>query len=302
MAHETVLVEEAGEPLKLPIRLDEVVQVGSALYGFAGAVAYEMDLEGQVRPLAALPEPVRRAEALDERRALLLTGGHYQGRRLLEAGVAVWEPESLSLTPAEKVFRRYNPVRLSAGSPQRRQLALIMVEKTAVFDPALRLRPFLYVLRGEKLAPLWKGTSFARPFTDAVIASVLTGEAEEMCALEDLPGARRRLGLYHWTGAMAELVGMSAAGNMGTSLRKARWGTQEGLVVFEKRAGSGRAVLWAEGNTRTEEGVYMLQAAATTSWLPREPLAWAMTEGAAGPAIVVLEPCGRVRVEPFAMK
>ncbi|MEN6544905.1 MAG: hypothetical protein ABFE07_02595 [Armatimonadia bacterium] len=302
MAQGTMLVEEARGAVKLPIRLDEVVQVGSGLYGFAGAVAYEMDLEGQVRRLAALAEPVRRAEALDERRALLVLGGHYEGRRLLEAGVAVWEPESMSLTPAEAVFRRYNPLRASLGAPRERQWALIMVEKTAVFDPALRLRPFLYVLRGEKLAPLWKGTSFARPFTDAVVANVLAGKAEEMCALEYLPGARRRLGLYHWTGEMAELVGMSAAGNMGSSIRKARWGTQEGLVVFEKRAGSRRAVLWAEGNTRTEEGVCMLQVAATTAWLPREPLAWAVTEGAAGPALVVLEPCGRIRVEPFAMK
>lgn len=302
MARQTILRLETSQALTLPLRMDAVLQVGGALYGFAGPVAYVIGMDGQLRRLAALPEPVRAGAGLDERRALLLTGGYYKGQRLLEAGVAIWEPQSLSLVPAEQVFRRYNPVGLRVGAPREGQFALVMVEKTAVFDPVLRLRPFLYALRGEKLRPLWKGTSFARPFTDATVAEVLAGKAEELCALEDLPGGRRRLGLYHWTGAMAEMVGMSPAGAMGSSVVKARWGGQEGLVVFERAEAKMRAVLWVEGNTQTEAGVRMLRAAAATDWLLREPLAWTIREGAGEAALVVLEPGGGVRVAPLVAK
>lgn len=270
---------------EVPLAVSAAAQLGDKVYGFVGATGYE--LASSPAPVVSLPEPVRAALTVGEDHALVLVAGRT---------IYLWQPGQPPRRLA--VPERYGAERLTGGFHGGREVVLVMVRKTAPFDPVLRLRPFLYVFEPatRDLVPIWKGTSFARPFVDVVLADVAPGRDQEVCALEELATGERLVTAYQWTGVTMEAVATTKPLQAGTRLERATTASGEAIVVMERAGNGWRPLLLKQGNQADPSGVKMLITAATGA-VVSAPLAWTVLSAPdqALPAVLALQADGGLR-------
>lgn len=134
-----------------------------------------------------------------------------------------------------------DPWLLRAGRFAGRNVLLIGVRKTAIFDPRERKRPFIYEVRssGGGLRKIWLATSLSRPFETADFADLDGTGDDELVALERTATGGISLGAYIWKGFGVEGIARSAEIAGACDLRAADvWGDGRGEIVVLARSGT----------------------------------------------------------------
>ena len=91
-------------------------------------------------------------------------------------------------------------IRLADVDGDGRPELVLGVFKRARFDPVPRKRLFVYDWPGHTLVPRWLGSRLSLPFDDFAFVDCNGDGRDELVALEQGPGGRRRLMRYDWNG------------------------------------------------------------------------------------------------------
>ncbi len=234
--------------------------------------------EAQSTVLGAGPQQVRSAVEVGPNLAVLVTGGRYQEGRVVDAEASLWElrprPRRLWDGPGKQV----NPICLTAGTLAGSPCVLMGVDKTAILDPTLRLRPWLYRLQGNTLQPMWFGTSFSQPFITALLADICPHYPDdEVCSLELTARGERQVTVYRWHGFVMEGIAQSRAADFGDQLRRVR-NQPHSDIVFAWQGGADGRIVGLAVEHWPQHQLAELQVCCATSIIPR-PLAWDVRAG-----------------------
>ena len=160
---------------------------------------------------------VRQALLLKSGRLALLTAGDSQSHPVEPPAEAppwllggtinlAWLENDRLVIGAPELEADLNAYRLKAGRfAGEDENLLVFVYTRAPFDDVMRRRPWIYrVIEGDNalpvLEPRWRGSSFSRPFRDAIFGD-FTGEGEgEIAALEVARDGGRLLTAYRFKG------------------------------------------------------------------------------------------------------
>jgi hypothetical protein len=91
-------------------------------------------------------------------------------------------------------------IRLADVDGDGRPELVLGVFKRTRFDPVPRKRLFVYDWPGYTLVPRWLGSRLSLPFEDFAFVDCNGDGRDELVALEQRPGGRRRLMRYDWNG------------------------------------------------------------------------------------------------------
>ncbi len=210
---------------------------------------------------------------------VLVLGGYWDDGRLREACVCLWDPRTGTCTKIDRVPTSWNPFLLRSfhTNSGASNWLLIGMYKRAPFDPILRPRPFVYRLQAETLAPVWKGTCFARPWQDVVWGQFGLSSVPQLAVLERLPGVAglKRITIYVWTGTRMLGSAMSPAWPGGNTLQYVK---ERRLGAWECRNRRWRLLLWEIAPAKDKEDMYSLTIAARSAFISPRPLAWTVIE------------------------
>lgn len=245
----------------------------------------------QLTSLGAGPQQVRSAVEVGPNLAVLVTGGRYQEGRVVDAEASLWElrprPRRLWDGPGKQV----NPICLTAGTLAGLPCVLMGVDKTAILDPTLRLRPWLYRLQENALQPMWFGTSFSQPFITALLADICPHYPDdEVCSLELTARGERQVTVYRWHGFVMEGIAQSGVADFGDQLRRAMNQPHSDMVFAWQGGADGRIVGLAVEHWPQHQ-LAELQVCCATSAIPR-PLAWDVRTGSSGVEACILDASG----------
>ncbi len=156
-------------------------------------------------PAAPSPGPTRQVvparDPAGARFQVALQGGHTDAAGSLRAARVVIRTEA-GMPCWDDFDPNLHPWLLRSGRFAGREVLLIGVRKSTIFDPPERPRPFLYALKpaGRGLTKVWLGTSLSRPLVTATFGD-LDGQGEdELVALERTASGGIALGAYQWEG------------------------------------------------------------------------------------------------------
>lgn len=247
--------------LVFPAQATTVAQLGGTALLLGGGQGWAVEPSRHVTPLGPCPAQIRQAALLPDSSLLLLVGGTWQGGRLREARVVQWNPGTPPETVREITPASLHPSLIRSTLITGRAVVLIGLWKTTIFDPVLRLRPWVYSYNtaSHELIPRWKGTSFSRPYQDAVFADVCGGSAPELCALEQTADGRGGITAYEWHGS----------GVSGVARSRGAWVLRQSIVAIPASVG-GKARLGVM--ERTEKGNRLLVLAARNTSVPETVL------------------------------
>ena len=74
----------------------------------------------------------------------------------------------------------------------------LCVYKSTKFHPELAKRPFFYLLNGDELKPVWRGSCLSRPFDDYELFDLDEDGIDEIISIERLQDGKRVLAIYSW--------------------------------------------------------------------------------------------------------
>lgn len=196
-----------------------------------------------VLPCAAgaelLHQQVAACDEAGARVSAVLIGGQPLDGVLRGARVQIRSPHGRVLWDA--FDSSLDPWLLRAGRFAGRNVLLIGVRKTAIFDPLERKRPFVYEIRSsdQGLRKIWLATSLSRPFETADFADLDGTGDDELVALEHTATGGMGLGAYIWKGFGVEGIARSADIAGATDIRGADvWGDDRHEVVVLTRDGT----------------------------------------------------------------
>ena len=297
-AHTTRLVRPRADgtydTVHLGQRYEAVCAAEDGLLGFNAGSVYRIAADGTAHHCGSAPREVTEAVAVDGGGALCLAGGAgYLGRPGPDGEFRRW---------AEVIGRALQPAFLRTWQLRGQAVLLAGVRKTTYFDPALRLRPFVYRIPGGEnhLVALWKGTSFSQPYVDAVWAATPGEGTSRLWALEESRCGGRVITGYRLVRlGVAGLHRLGAPRRLGDRLRPtAPASATAGLVCFEQVVGGWQAVKFvpqaAAAGAVDEMGG--MDIAARTPLLPRRPAAWEVTVAAGLDIVVVYDPHDGLRM------
>jgi hypothetical protein len=285
----------ASTPLPAGTRAERLMwsdSLGTVLFGSGMVMTVNTCAEvPQVTSLGAGPQQVRPAVEVGPNLAVLVTGGRYQEGRVVDAEASLWElrprPRRLWDGPGKQV----NPGCLTAGTLAGSPCVLMGVDKTAILDPTLRLRPWLYRLQGNTLQPMWFGTSFSQPFITALLADICPHYPDdEVCSLELTARGERQVTVYRWHGFVMEGIAQSGAADFGDQLRRVMNQPHSDMVFAWQGGADGRIVGLAVEHWPHHQ-LAELQVCCATSAIPR-PLAWDVRAGDNGVDACILDASG----------
>lgn len=284
-------ISPSGRPQvrALPLRAQAAAVCEGRVYAFSASEVYAVPGEA-IERIGSFGGPVREAAPLGGGRIALLIGGTRRDGILRGAGARLWSPPGDMARFAPEVNPLWDPCFVRA-SPDGTRL-LVAVRKSTHFDPVVRLRPFLYRYAHDGIVPVWKGTSFSRPFADVVMADIGDEPGVEACALEVLADRRRRVTIYTWTGTTMQAVAMSPRAPLGWCLQAIGDGA---LGAFEQRADGFRFLALCLRNKKKQTGVQELECSRVGPVFHSRPAAWTVACTPGGRWLVALETGGRLR-------
>jgi hypothetical protein len=278
---------------RLPTVLSTATVAGDRLLGFSPEGLYDLGTGDQWQRVAPAPaQPVRQALALPDGTLVCLLGGVWRQGHLEGATVRLWRPLLCGGWSETVVPAKHHPFRLRLGrTAQNSPLVLVGVRKTAVFDPHLRARPFIYTYSARRFAltPRWQGTSFAWPHRDAVFSG-----PEKVWALEELLTGGQRITAYHWIGYGVEGTAVSPIyTDLGHHLLPlggltAGLAAGQGVAVYQGDPHGGQVLALAPVRKEASQRVASLVPVATTGPLTARPAAWLPVNAGNGSQILTL--------------
>lgn len=275
-------------------------QRGEEAWGWGGKRLWRWG-DGRWSAVAEGAETLRAAVALPDGTVVCLAGGEVWKGQLGAAKVVFWRPDRGWWT-SNVAFSRVNPFLLRVGQVGTQVVVLVGVRKTAIFDPVYRARPFIYSYSPSRqdLVPRWQGTTFARPYLEAVFADLGGTGRDLVCALEAGRDGQRMVATYEWSGHGVSAVAESPPRQLGDRLDV--WpGTPERVVVWEKRDEGWRALALELGDQPGDGAVGRLEVTWVTRTVRERPRAWAVVPVASAPgaAVAVLDGRGQVVQLPW---
>jgi len=258
------------------------------------------------------PRDVRSIVGVGDNRFVAISGGHYTGSLLKGAHASLWEllPRCRKLSDA--IPPQVNPQSATAGSFGDNaggenalgvtDCVMFSVYKSAILDPTVRLRPWLYRVAGERLAALWQGSSFSQPHLAVAFADLCRrNSGDEVCALELTRDGQRQITVYRWHGFIMEGIARSRPGPFGNSLRAASLGTEAGEAIFTWRGADEGCIIGQTAAEWPEGELASLRQCASTEQMPR-PLAWDIGSLDGKPVAFVLTGDGVLRAVPIRLE
>ncbi len=248
--------------------------------------------------LGAGPHNVRSAAGLGPNRLVAISGGQYLDGVLKRAQVSLWELAPYPRRLGEGIGPAMNPQALAVGNLEGRACVLISVYKSAILEPVVRLRPWIYRLADRRLVAVWQGSSFSQPYVAAGFADIYPQKAcDEVCVLEVTRDGRRQITIYQWRGFVMEGIAQSSPARFGDTIRQAQ-GTGGDATPYVWVGGRrGRLVglgvaQWPQNSLARLEPRYQ------TRQMPR-PIAWDIGRSAGKPAAYVLSERGELLRMPL---
>jgi len=246
------------------------------------------------------PRAVRAAVTVSESRLAVIAGGRYAGNMLQDARPALWEitPKCRKLWNAGS--SHINSQFVASGRLNGAESLLVGVHRSAVFDPQPRLRPWIYRLQGAGLVPLWKGTTFSRPYITAAFADVCPESVDdEVCVLELTRAGQRQISVYAWHGFVMEGIARSSPAPYGDTLRSRRGPSPGSDAVYVWKGAEYGWIVGLGAPDCTHGRETMLQVLHASRRIER-PLAWDVGQREAEPVAFVLTRHGELVCVPLA--
>jgi len=250
------------------------------------------------------PIDVRSIVGVGDNRFVAISGGHYTDSLLKGAYGSLWELQPHCRKLCDAIPAQVNPQSVTAGSLGDNAVGdndcvLFSVYKSAILDPTVRLRPWLYHVAGERLAALWQGSSFSQPHLAVAFADLCRrNSGDEVCALELARDGQRQITVYRWHGFIMEGIARSKPGPFGNSLRAASLGTEAGEAIFTWRGADEGSIIGLTAAEWPEGELASLRQCASTEQMPR-PLAWDIGSIDGKPVAFVLTRDGVLRAVPI---
>ena len=250
------------------------------------------------------PRRVHSAVDVGDNRFVTLSGGHYTGGLLEGAHASLWEllPRCRKLSDA--ITPRVNPQSATAGNLATNAFGtddcvLFSVHKSAILDPTVQLRPWLYRSAGERLVALWQGSSFSQPHLAATFADICPlNSGDEVCALELAGDGQRQITVYRWHGFIMEGIARSRLGPFGQTLRTGPLHNDAGEGVFAWRGSDEGCIVGLTAGEWPDDRLASLGQYAATERMSR-PLAWDIGLIGDKPVAFVLSADGGLRAVPL---
>lgn len=185
----------------------------------------------KLAPRGKAPCGVNAAAGIGRDRWAFLAGGRWRSAELVGARLYLSNTETSGLIESQWVTAANQPQFLTGGYLRGARALLVGVRTRAVFDSALRLRPWIFSCHDGSIRPLWLGTSFSRPFVDAVFADCIPGHDDEICVTELTRRGRRQVLVYSMHGRLVEGAAASVPGRFGSRLRTASRPAEDGDML-----------------------------------------------------------------------
>ncbi len=243
--------------------------------------------------LGAGPHNVRTATGLGANRLAVISGGEYVGGVLKAAQVSLWELFPYCRKLWDGISPQMNPQSLTVGNLEGHCCVLIGVYKSAILEPVVRLRPWIYRLEGERLVAVWKGSSFSQPYVAATFADVCPeNPSDEVCALELTRGGQRQITIYRWRGFVMEGIAQSTPAPFGDTIKHAQ-ATDGETALYVWLGGQCGQIVGLGVPQWPKNSLARLEPRYQTRQMPR-PVAWDIGRFAGRPAAYVLSERGKL--------
>ncbi len=271
---------------------------GRALYAFAGGAVFALDMSRAPLELVRLGDfssEVRDACTVGVGHIAAIVGGTAMDGAYGGADLELWNLRPMPHRVWNMGMHTLSGV--SAGGAG----VLVGVVKSAIFDPLVRLRPWLLALDGERLRARWKGTSFARPH---VAAGIVGGEMRssssqwELWAIELTRDGLREVVCYELNGLVAEATRHSAPGRFGDSVVTARTPGKRYNTLYVWLGGEQGRLVGLVPASRGKDALQRLTIGRCSVLMAR-PIAWDVAVVSGMPMAVSVEVSGRVLVTPL---